>query len=537
VNGKPAGERWFVAMVAVATIGIVFVHLIAALIGALIETAVPSPALALATVTCGMVATVAGGIARRPQVALAASLAASALCALAIGGAWMVAMPAMLAGGLLAGVLLPWLAVRLPRELDGSLGRHPVLSVLWAILGLVCIAQTARFSSFMSDPSLIWGSTFPPIPEGAEHMCMAAYVRAGELAAVGEPNLYDPAHYAAGMPSSVHGLSSYLGDPFLYPPPFVMLPRAALAVTDDFLLVRTVWFALQAFALAAALIAIARWVGGREGRRAALLAPLVWIAIPVMLDLQFGQFHLFAIICAIGAMVAFAERRPMLGGALLGWAIVTKLFPGILIVYLLARRQWRAAAIASGFAIAFCGAALLVLGPAPFEAFLEFQLPRISSGEAFAFFEAGPSTISDNYSAYGLVFKLRELGVPGMTRELAAIVSWVYSAGLVVLAIVAARRTRDRKGEVLVWLGLIGLAALRSPFAPNIYVSSSTIWLLTFVDTPSRKARVGWAVAWLLVQGSLPVPDAQVMVASSMIGQAITFALLVWTVLRRGRAA
>ena len=74
-------------------------------------------------------------------------------------------------------------------------------------------------------------------------------------------------------------------------------------------------------------------------------------------------------------MLLFERRRPAAGGALLAYAIVSKLFPGVLVLYLLLRRDWRAlgwtAAIGSALALATVADA----GAAPLAAFAD-HLPR-----------------------------------------------------------------------------------------------------------------------------------------------------------------
>jgi hypothetical protein len=39
-------------------------------------------------------------------------------------------------------------------------------------------------------------------------------------------------------------------------------------------------------------------------------------------------------------MLAFDIKRPALGGALLTWGIASKIFPGVLVLYLLFEKRW-----------------------------------------------------------------------------------------------------------------------------------------------------------------------------------------------------
>jgi hypothetical protein len=86
-------------------------------------------------------------------------------------------------------------------------------------------------------------------------MCISAYVLAGDLSRRNDPNVYAEEHYPTSgsgtsadttvKRSTVEHLGPYLRDAFEYPPPFLLLPRAALALSNNFLDIRTGWFMLQ----------------------------------------------------------------------------------------------------------------------------------------------------------------------------------------------------------------------------------------------------------------------------------------------------
>jgi hypothetical protein len=374
-------------------------------------------------------------------------------------------------------------------------------------------------------------------------MCMTAYLRAAELSQRGEQNLYDERFYpvyrlagggAHGADSSVAGMGPYLDDAYEYPPPFVLLPRAALAVTNDFLTLRALWFVLRALALAVGLALLGVWFGGREGLSAALLVPLLLASAPTMLDLQFGQLHATAIALAVAAMVAFDARRDALGGGLLAAALVAKIFPGLLLVHLAARRRWRAIAWTAAASALYALAALALLGAAPFRAFFSYQLPRIASGEAFSFFQRDLVSVSRNFSVYGLAFKAGALGVPGMGRPVAIALSWLYTPLLLALAWWSGRGERSRLGRAELWLALLFLASLRSPLAPSAYVVLPALVLLALiaVEPGARPRRVALvALAWIALMG-LPPQKGLAELLPTLIGQLVCIALALWRAVR-----
>ena len=98
---------------------------------------------------------------------------------------------------------------------------------------------------------------------------------------------------------------------------------------------------LQVPLFCALALALARFTGGSRGMVAGLLIPGLLASFPFLFNFQFGQFHLAAIMLAFAGMLAFASGWNRTGGALLGAAVVTKIFPGLLLVYLAFQRRGR----------------------------------------------------------------------------------------------------------------------------------------------------------------------------------------------------
>lgn len=507
------------------------------------------------------------GAPRWERLLLAGALAAGALVVVAVS-AWAIvarqvdAMPGTTAplvavAALAVGfALVPWgwlgggpvasIGRGLPAALDGAGRLRPVATGFAALLMLVALVQIARISCFMADPDLRWASAYPPNEFGTRHMCIPAYVRAAELSRLGIPNVYAEEHYPAYVEprkakppaptSSVENLAPFIRDAFEYPPPFLLLPRAALALTNDFLVIRTGWFLLQFSLFVAVALALARHVGGSRGGLAGLLLAAQLSSFPVLFTFQFGQFHLAAIALAMCGMLAVSSGRDRLGGAFLAAAMVTKLFPGLLLIYLAARRRGRAVVWTLNFAAMYVLVGLLVVGSAPYRAFFEYHLPRVASGEAFAFFLNSDLTLAANASVYAIAFKLERLGVPGVTGALAQPLVWIYTVALVGTTALAARRRREAALEPAVWLALLTLGALRSPDAPNVYIGASALWLLTLVavETRGRAGRIAlFVAAWIIISVVPPPPDPRATIALWLTCPIAILAVGFWIALRR----
>lgn len=441
---------------------------------------------------------------------------------------------------------LPWAASRLPTRLTGARQRHPVLAAAWLGLGLVAVIQVGRLSAFMVDSSRVWGSTIPDAV-AAGHQCLAAYVYAADLSRRGEKNVYDERWYPAftrqpfsrpaGVSSHVEGLDRWVEDPYEYPPPFLLLPRAALAMTSSFERIRTMWFLIQSVCFAAGGILLARWIGGREGLVVGLLLPAILASAPTMLNLQFGQFHTMAVMLAVAAMVAFDSRRRPLGGTLLSFAILSKIFPGLLLITLAGQRRWREIGWTLGLGLGFVLLALFVLGTDPFVAFVSYQLPRIVSGEAFSFAERADTPVfivSRNFSVHAIVAKLHLLGVPRVGPAAADALTWSYTALLLWLAWRIRLVRNERRIQAMVWLALLNLAALRSPVAPSAYATAPLLWLLALLaaEIEGRYSMgTALAVAWVVIMGAPPLSD-KIDLVVGLAGQILMLALGIWILLR-----
>jgi hypothetical protein len=137
-------------------------------------------------------------------------------------------------------------------------------------------------------------------------------------------------------PSHPYGLPNGEIGAFLYPPPIVHLfAPASLLSWPQF------WFVWTAV-----LIATCIWLGWRR-------ALLVFAFPPVALELQYGNVNLL-----IAAAIALGFRYPA------AWAFVllTKVTPGIGLLWFAVRREWRNLGIAVGVTAAIMAVSLAIDG-------------------------------------------------------------------------------------------------------------------------------------------------------------------------------
>jgi hypothetical protein len=382
---------------------------------------------------------------------------------------------------------------------------------------------------------------------------MTAYVYAADLNRQGVDNVYDRELYPGLNPNAeVHTTIANLNpeDPYQYPPQFLLLPRLAIALTNDFDLIKIFWLLLQALFFGFISLSVARFIGGDIGFVAAMLVPILWISFPVLSNLQYGQFHMMSIMLAVAAMMWFAEEKYFLGGASLAFAMLSKVAPAILLVYLIARRRWREVAWTLGYCAAFTLLAVAVIGTKPFTAFVEYQLPSLQSGVAFSFAEVWPDfrdlIIAGNQSPFGMIYKLGALGVPGMIAGVANAAHLAYSAIVFVMALIVARVDGNRYRYLLIWLALLNLAALVSKGAWGDYIPIGTLWLMTFMvrelaSSPRKRLLMGicWVFMFLSL-GVIPMPglgNPSVYISLALVGMLITISFNIWVLLRQRQFA
>ena len=528
-------SRRFAAGTAAALAAIVWSHGLAALLRQIRpETPSPTAALGLSVAAVLVAAVGTWALPRRAAEAAAAGaglLAAVVLELLAPGS--FVGTAALVPVGALVTVGARWLTTRLPRSVDRP---RTLAAAAWVLLAVVAVVQTGRLATAMTDHGrgLVLSTDHP---FWSKHECIGAYLLAADLSARGEPDVYDPVHYAGLNPDAdpdtrLEGVA--LDDPYQYPPQFLLLPRLALALTDHVPTIRVVWYALQTTLFVAIAVLLALWVGGPNGRAALWLLPLVMTSFPALHNFQFGQLHLPAVALAVAAMLSFQRRHSAVGGALLAMAVLAKIFPVVLLPYLAVQRRFRELAWTAAFVAVISLVALAVLGSAPFVAFVDSHLPRLADGSAFAFDEAWPEladlVVADNQGVFGLARKV------GLDKQSAGRLGRVFGLAVLAVAALAGRRraSSSRTARAATWLALLGLASLASPGAWGDYVPVTAVWLLSLLAPAMSRGRLPASLlggAWLsqlLVLGTMPLGQwapTHLMIAVSAAGVVVMLSL------------
>lgn len=426
----------------------------------------------------------------------------------------------------------------LPTDLDGRAKAYKITTALFIVSALLAVTQTARLSIFMGDEQQAQFSTFPSIPFLVNHACLTAYVQALKMARAGEENLYDALHWpdetkitearSTGLATSGDYVPFFL-DTYMYPPQFLLLPAVVLGMSDNFMVQRALWFGFCGLWLAAGFWITAMWVGEKGKRHPLLLIPFLWGSLVILTTLQIGNAHHVVMVMAILGMIAFERQKPVLGGALLAFAVVAKISPLFLAIILLVQRRWRDAAWTIAFGLLFTLLTLVVFGLDPIKSFLLYELPRLSSGEAMRWFTSLNTNIIINTGPFSIPYKLSLLGVHFKdTWAVARVVNSLYTLSLLGLVVAVALQKKTRVQSLCFWLGVLTLSGLQSPFSPS-YVLMPVVWLLTVLtmEVTNLKSGIPLVMAFLIL--SFPLPSNEITaVTITLIQQAVVLAVILY---------
>ncbi|MBK8051598.1 MAG: DUF2029 domain-containing protein [Anaerolineales bacterium] len=133
-----------------------------------------------------------------------------------------------------------------------------------------------------------------------------------------------------------------IAPPYRYPPltaqlvlPFTLLPYRMAGI---------LWITLTAVAYVISAWLIGKSSGYAFGPGLALWLLLLWV--PALTTMHAGQINGFVLLALAVSFYGLARGRPWIAGIGLAVATLLKLVPGILVLYLFWRRQWKAGIIA-----------------------------------------------------------------------------------------------------------------------------------------------------------------------------------------------
>ncbi len=147
------------------------------------------------------------------------------------------------------------------------------------------------------------------------------------------------------------------------------------------------------------LVCVGALIGRVLAQRPLFAAFLIVLSLmypPMAHSLELGQINIVLFALIVSAAWLMARDRSVLAGALLGVAALVKPHLGLLWIYLLWKRQWKAAGSFVVTVLILTVGALVSLGIEPFRVYVFDVLPKISGGQAYI----------ANQSAYGVLARV-----------------------------------------------------------------------------------------------------------------------------------
>jgi uncharacterized membrane protein len=213
---------------------------------------------------------------------------------------------------------------------------------------------------------------------------------------------------------------------------------------------------------------------------------------PLILQVFFAQLDLLLLVLLTGTWAANRSGRPILAGVLLGAATALKLFPGLIFIYFLMRRQWKVAFVGALAVISLTALTVAVFGLEPYRDYYTEALPKVA--------EFRSNWI--NASLLGFWVKLFDPAVNDWQVEplwqsalVARLGTMICCAGLLIALAVCVRRAETTIEKDLAYgLSLIAMLLI-SPIAWDHYLLLLLVPIVATWATlpPSMGARVLFA--------------------------------------------
>jgi hypothetical protein len=169
---------------------------------------------------------------------------------------------------------------------------------------------------------------------------LSSYTGSGQLVLDGQSPYWDFQLEGTYKPQGPRGLYTY--------PPFLAAAFVpAAAVFDDDTFANWFWLAFGAVLLAIVVIRVAKREQIADGWDLVLLLMAAFAFAPVQGELFIGNVHLLLLGLLGGAYLALrrgTQAGDLVGGALIATAAMVKIFPGLMILWLLLARNFRALA-------------------------------------------------------------------------------------------------------------------------------------------------------------------------------------------------
>jgi hypothetical protein len=241
------------------------------------------------------------------------------------------------------------------------------------------------------------------------------------------------------------------------------------------------------------------------------IAMVMALSFPLHRNLLFGQFYVLLLVMIVAACWCWMRGWNVAAGVLLAVAAACKVFPVLLFVWLLRRRQWKALAWGTVAGAVCVGISVAVFGVAANRTWMSEILPWVMRGEDKGAYAAGSASIAS-------LMHVLLLGEPQWNphpwhESVQAYALLVPLLQMMVLApaVLLVRREDKRRERVLMeWSAMVTAALAVSTEAASYNFVLMVFPVCVMAGMLLRRKQYGWlaalAVAYLGIGFPLGVP-------------------------------
>ncbi len=323
---------------------------------------------------------------------------------------------------------------------------------------------------------------------------------------------YDPVNFAAISDADplwprLAAQGGYRGSlhPYVQTPLWAWLLQPVCAHTQ-WPAFKHLFLALSLLSIAGCLWLVARYWTPGLWSPAALTVILValFFSEPFLFAMELVQTHALLLFLTIAGIVLAQRNRPLTAGFCVACAAAVKITPGVLVVYWLVTRRWRAALSLVGWSALLMGFTRLAVGASLFHAFLD-NMHRVS----------GVLLVSENNQSLAAwymerfflpdeVFDVNAFALPSLLRLLSitCMIACAALGGLLDSTFAFDDSTRTETPDAIPFGAGIALVAM-TVFAPIAWthyfiVLAIPLMMLAEAAFALRPQRVSWTV-WIAV--------------------------------------
>ncbi len=261
---------------------------------------------------------------------------------------------------------------------------------------------------------------------------------------------------------------------------------------------------------------------------------IILLSFPLHRNLLYGQFYILLLLLIVAGCFSYLRGHSAVAGSLIAVAALCKVFPALLFVFFLQRRDWRALLSGAVTAVVACAVSIAAFGWSVHRTWLQEIFPWVARGE-------GLGTYATSDSISGLLHRLflpepQWNPHPWHNSPLAYAVLMATAQMLVLApAILLLRRDNsDQKRTLLIWSALL-TAALAVSTIPASYNFVLMIFpACVAVAVLQEKGRTCLAALLLLVYAliGLPIPATHAALHASRLPLMLIVLLTLCTLLR-----